>query len=222
MMKDFLRKYKKGILGIGGGILLLIIVVFFIIDAMKTAEVSILVVPHDASVYINGVRFKNGTYRVFPDDSAEVRITAPGFEEKTFEIELNAGANATIQEYLRNSENGLEYYVSNTDDYNVLRIIANDEEVSNFIQEVENRLMIRAVLPLVSYKTLPLSEQQEFGRIDDVTEVTDATSDKECDEIICLEVSTNTGKTDVAESLLKEKGFNLSDYKIILTGYPNS
>ena len=217
MKTEFLMNHKGWIIGSIVGIILIIAIVFAVLNALKSVTVSILVAPHDASVYINGARYNNGDYKVFPANNAEVKINAPGFEEKTYHMNFEANTTAVIQDYLINTENGLNYYKKNSDDYEILKLVAKDDEASAFIKKTEAALNVRESLPLAKYSRLSGEMSGDVVKLSDITEIYDATNNEQCDEIICLEISTNTGGTDMAKTLLEENGFDIADYKLIIT-----
>ncbi len=209
MVKDYLLTHKKLVAWVAISVIVIIVAILVILDILRSTTVSILVTPREATVSINGDNYTNGTYRIFPTERATVTIKAPGFEEKSFELDFPANTTVAIQDYLVNLEEGMSYYESDAEDYAILKLVAKDETALDFIADFEQKLSIKDYLPLVHY-----GEGIGGGAI----EITDASDAENCDRIVCLQVSSNMGE-DAAKQVLRDKGFNYDDYLVFYQTY---
>ena len=216
---NWAKERPKTIIATIFGFIALIALINLAIIFLKSAEVNILVAPYkDAVVSINGKHYKSGTYRLFPAKQAHIKIEAPDFETKEFDLELKGHQVTTIHNYLKHKEKGLNYYFNNKEDYKVFELVATDQEGIEYLNEIKRLSLVRDVLPLhyVYVLGIPTSKNRGQKHIQE-TALEDDTSSAECTKIVCIKMYNTTKDDSIARRLLSEQGFNYDDYEITTT-----
>lgn len=207
---EVIKAHYKAFLVGAIGVIILIGAIIAIIEALKTARVNILVAPVDATIRIDGWRFSNGSHRVFPGKK-HVEISYSNMTTVSFDIDCESGHTAAINRYLVGENNDFSYYTKSAKSYEILKLLA-DKESSKFINEQEQKLVIKDILPIVDVR---MGGPSNNGRPYTETKVTDATGREECKATICLAVKTNSSEREKTLSdLLKYHGFKLEDYEV--------
>ncbi len=209
-----LSKVKK-ILAVTIAVLLLIIILVNIIipsiaNERQATYLDIAVAPVVAKISIDGEEVSAGVSEITPGDHI-IELSAENFEPKTVSISIKKHEDQSIVEYLKNTSIGMEYYLKNTEDIAILRKYldthTNDADLENFISQYDNLIKIRENLPIVlNYKN---GDNMVFG------EITDGTSEKECDMAFCLKVNMSEEYSWRVEEAMCDAGYDSTKYRVI-------
>ncbi len=209
--------HKKAIAIVIVSILVLVAAIVIILDILKNARVNILVTPIDASVTINGKKYSPGSHRLFPGE-AEVVISHEGFDSKTIKVNLQANHTETIYIALNNTALGMKYYESDRNSYEVLKMISDSSpEIKEFVNQTEEKIAIRDILPIRSSSDEDSYDENDFRGTETV--IGDATDRKECDQVVCLYLLTNSKGDKSARELMHKYGYEYDDYKFFKDSY---
>jgi len=194
---------------IAGITLLCVLACWFIFDFLKSAEMSILITPSDSEIRVNGSRYVNGNYKMYPGDY-EVEISREGFETQSFTVKLEANKAELVHGWLKPTDGSMQIYMTSADDFNILKLVANgDEDAVKAVNDIEKKKRITDFLPF--YDAI----EEHRGKN---VKVSNGTSDDECKEVVCIIVETGA-KEESAYKYIKNyfnmRGYNLDDYKII-------
>ncbi len=110
------RKQLIKLGAIGFALLVVVAIVAWIIESPKTAKITVLVAPTDATVTIGGKRFKNGTHRIEPG-TYDVEIKRDDFGAYSGQITATAGQTERLYVCLKKNEDNDAYYAANQEDY---------------------------------------------------------------------------------------------------------
>lgn len=212
--KNYIVEHKKGVLIGMAGVLAVLAAIFVILDLLKNAYISIVVTPLDSKIYINGEVYSNGTFRRYPG-RANIKIERDGMVTKSFELDLVGGKTTLLHVYLNGEGEDFSYYDTSIDDYETLKIIADDELSKEYIKEMERKLSVLDVLPLTKWTSADTPSPSN-GQLSRETIISDGTERIGCDRIICLLLQDNTGSEETARALLRAAGYDFDDYKIII------
>ena len=209
--------HKKAIAITIVSILVLAAATFIIIDILKSARINILVAPIDAKVKINGKDYSPGSHRLFPGE-VEVVISDDGFEDKTIKVNLQANHTETIYIALNHKDLGMKYYESDRNSYEVLKMISStSDEIKEFVNQTEEKIAIRDILPIRSSSDANSYDENDFRGTETV--IGDATDRKECDQVVCLYLLTNSVGDKSARELMHKYGYEYDDYKFFKDSY---
>lgn len=103
---------RKQLIKLGAIVFALLVVVAlvaWIIESPKTAKITVLVAPTDATVTIGGKRFRNGTHRIEPG-TYDVEITRVDFGSYSGQITATAGQTERLYVCLEKNEDNDAYY----------------------------------------------------------------------------------------------------------------
>ena len=186
-----------------------LLALWIIFDLLKNSELSILFTPSDAEITVNGRHSSNGIYRMYPG-MVTVEIKKDGFDPQQFNIELKSHEVSQIYGYLKPNDGSFEVFKTSGRDYNILKLVANDEEALAFIDKNEKQNRIIDFLPAFSsVEKIPYA----------TVEVTDGTDSEQCLAEFCLRLTATNVDNDKAYNVMKQyfeiKGYNLDNYKVI-------
>ncbi len=142
---------KKKIIWLVVGVLIIAIAIPLIINQAKNSMLNIYVAPSSAEVLINGKRYQNGAFSMFPGEYT-VEIKADGFESKTGNVKIEANHSANVFTALKAND---DYYEKNdnSDDYAILEEVAGfDEGAAEVLKSIQEAEKIYEKLPK-SFKT---------------------------------------------------------------------
>ena len=197
---------KNLILILINGALLLAIIIITIISSSRSAILTILTVPSDATITINNQEFLSGTYKFFPGEIT-AKITKDGFDTKEISLALEANANNRLFVYLT-KDGELSYIQDNSTDFETLRQISNisdDEYLNSFVKKYDDEQALKNFLPIY-YEDM---ENLQFFSIFYETE-------KCTEHSYCLLISdVIEGNRTFATNLLKKYGYSSPEYEII-------
>ena len=187
--------------------------IFFVPHLINNARIDIIVAPQNAQITINGKSYTNGYHAIRPGN-AKVSITADGYQTKELEIELKPHQNLQLHAYLLDSDGGLFAYTKSRNDYELLKLVANDDTSISFVNNYESALRIKTALPITYYYTgNNQSYSQSFSALQS-TIITDATDDENCHSTLCLKVSGEKKSQADAEFVLKQSGLDIKYYDV--------
>ena len=185
-------------------IVLLIIGSIYIVDLLRNARVNILIAPINTEVKIDGKKVEGST-RFYPKSNVLVELSKNGFKKKEFYVDLKANETTLIHDFLEHEEKGINYYLNNKKDLELLKIIQNDE-TKEFFDNLEKKLRIIKVLPIKN-TIQNLNGETEY------TEIINA-ANNEC--VACLRIKTSYGNNiEKIQKVFSSYGFNYDDYYIV-------
>ena len=221
--EDFIDKNFKFLVTLLGLVLLgcaaAIITMLIISSAMKKAYVSITVAPMTAKVTIDDKEYLVGTHEL-ASGKHKVRIEADGFQAKEFTFEAEKGHVASIETYLVHETEGLSYYEKSAEDMKILKYVDYDDEseLHKFLEEFNKKREIIYSLPFdASYEDTSFNYNLFKGHIKVTIE--DGTNMDACDMALCLVASGYAINQDKVLEVIREKGFDPANYKIIYNYY---
>ncbi len=181
-------------------IIVIILIVLGLKKASQTATLNLKLAPSKAVMIIDGKQYQTGIHKITPGNY-KITVTAEGFDTKTLDIELKANEITKFYDYLMPKEDNLNYYASNTVDYEALKAVGNDETAKEMIKI----LSIKEILP-IKWTHIAGREQFIFMEIKE---------NPDCNQLLCLTVlNDNTPGHEASTKKLVEKGYNPDDYKI--------
>lgn len=184
-------------------LILIGIVVFILINqTSKTALLDVLVTPSDSKITLNGQEVKNFETQKFAPGEYTAKIEKDGLEIKEIQLNLVENQTTKLHTYLTGSDNDFSYYVSNSNDEEILERVS-DENSKDFIKKYS----IIKILPIHYEKYINNYSQHVWFEITQE-------KNQNC-HFICLKITDKTGSNEGnAYNLIKEKGFNPADYQI--------
>ena len=202
------KKAKRIITGgvIAVAAILLVSLIYIILDYKRTAKLDILVAPLSAEILVDGEKYENGVHEFEPGE-VRVMISKEGFIAKEMNVELKANETVKLYTYLMPVDGSLDWYLNHEEDQMILNSIGDAKaNEDSKIYTIDNPIV--EVLPII------------YANYDEDWNYTEFRVDggefDECDEDFCLKITDTTGGNyDFALSLVREKGFELSDYEII-------
>ncbi len=212
LLEDIKTHYKAVLVGVV--VLALVITgIFIAIDAAKTAKINILVTPVDAVIKIDGHRYENGQHRVFPGKK-HVEISRDGMKTVSFDVDCESEHITAINRYLVGEDGGFSFYTQSAESYNLLTILA-DENAAEFINNEEQKLTIKDLLPIIETHMIANHGFSKDKKPYIETRVINATDEEFCHSSICLKIKTNAKNAEkTASSLLESYGYKLSDFEV--------
>lgn len=212
-MIRFFKNNWKILLIIVNLIIIAIAATIVINHKSKTATVSILVAPSDATVTLNGKEYKNGEYNVKPGEY-HVEISKDGLESKALDFSLAKNDYYRLNDYLVGQNGSFDYYNSKDHLYDIslLEQIAkfkDDQELNSYLSAREATLSILSDLPIVF--------EEYTNNYNDYTKYSiEINRDvQDCPKALCLKIiDTNGDNKQKAIEEIKERGYNPDDYEI--------
>lgn len=216
LMLERYKAHPKRYIAIVLGLIAVVALVFLVLDLLKSSKINILVAPGDSAIVtINGEHFENGSYRSFPKGRATIKIEAPGFKTKEYELDIKANATTLIHDFLEPEDGNYTVYDKNKQDYKIIELTGTSEAALKYLEQSQRRQNIVDYLPISKVVKLSISEANKTKQLYHETVLSDASTDEACKAVVCLFLSDNFGEEETARQLLKEKGFNYDDYQII-------
>ncbi len=206
-----MRINKRLVLGITIPILILGLGLFLVFAIFKTARVYLMIAPENATITINGKKYKNGEHKLFPGKKT-VRVSGEGIEP--FEIEIEAKMHESKRVAVYRKVNGsYDSYMNSRSDYLVLKALFSeqdqpDTEAIQFLEKVDKAKGFLAEMP----------EDFIFANNDgtaDKARLSDYSNSKECPAAICILLETDKSHIDELKEMIKGKGYNCDDYYIV-------
>ncbi len=190
-------------------IVILIAVLVIVMHQTKTATIDVYAVPSNAIVELNGKRFENYTTNEVTPGEYHVKISADNLQVKEYDITIENGSFVRLWDYLVGENESFDYYIEHAEEVPALSRIT-DEKAKNFVAYYDKIAAIRDQLPLEYYeRTDPANT---FG-------VFIEESEKECHGyIVCLVVYGGERHRDIAMKLIKDAGFEPTNYQIEFEG----
>lgn len=210
----------------------IVIIAFFvalILNAMKTAVISLNIAPVDATIKVNGKEYENGDYKFRPGEY-KIEVTREGMAAKEFTVEAKSGSVINVATFLVGENNGFNFYRLKGNDESFLKLeeiaAMGDNITIDYDKSAEEFIAgYRRAYDLYMGETLPIN-YAEFGeeRENDQRSLKEVTimanRDEECRLALCLKViMIGTEDKNIVEDMLTEKGFNTEDYEIIYKIY---
>lgn len=190
-------------------IIVLVAVLVVLIAKSHTAILDIYIAPSEVTIEINGRQYDNfASYNMRPGDY-HAKISMDGMQTKEFDFVLKDDELKRLWTYLVDENGGFGFYMTNPDDEMVLEKVADDDESQQFIDKYERTSGILDELPLEYYDrsgTDPVGIYIEQ-------------SENECTgSLLCLVVYGGEKNRMLAEGLIREAGYDPSDYKLVFEG----
>lgn len=188
-------------------VLIGIIASLLIKDGSKNATLNLLIVPTDAKTTVNGKEYENGSYRFSPG-TIEVSISKEGFETQNFSVSLESNKTTLVYRPLPCEDSSFVCYLDDEKNLELLSYVANYSNRSSEIQNFTRKAAITKILP-INYESYDDDYSKHYLlSISLNKEVSD-------ENTIVLTVTDYTGiSQSLATQILKESGFNPSDYTI--------
>lgn len=192
-------------------IIIIILIVILIYNLNHNAKLDLLVAPREAKVTIDGKIYQNGVYNFKPGE-IEIKVTMDGFDSKETKLVLEPNTTTTYYTYLMPIDGSFDWYLNHEEDMMLLNTIG-DAEANADAKSYLEKYPIVEVLPII------------YANYDDVWNYTEFRVDggkfDDCEETFCLKITDTTGgNEDAAIEMIREKGFNPSDYEIIYKQEP--
>jgi PEGA domain len=207
-----LTKFQKLLVFILPILLIFIILLALFFTSTYTAKVKILIAPKTAELYIDGKKYKNSDITTLIPGEKQVIIKASGFKEYNKKINFSKEKTTLIYEWLEPTDDNKDYYNKNEDELQLRETI----EQSGFSIELDeyNNDPIFKVTPVINYKLgFSASASRDENNFNEITLTIDL--------ITCYDERIEKLKKN-AESYFKQKGINLSKYKINYTHCKNN
>ncbi len=202
-----LTKFQKLLVFILPSFLFIIIFLALMYTSINSAKVEIMVAPRMAEVFIDGKKYSNNTIFSTTPGKKEVIIKAKGFNELKTNIDFSNQKTTFLYRSLDPNEDNKDYYDKNSEEGDLRDRIAQ----SLFTLELEqyNNDPIFKVTPVANYKLgFTASASRGENNFNEITLTIDL--------ITCYDERVDKLKKN-AESYFKQKGINLSKYKIKYT-----
>lgn len=190
---------------IAAGVIILGVLILMVVDFLKNASLSVLVVPTDAEVLVDGRKIGNGTHRFFPGEIS-IEIRRAGFKTKSLRLKLESNQTKTLHQYLVGEDGNFGFYKREKEEYETLKLVANDEQSLKFILDFEKQAKIRSVLP-ITYHANDGSRRY--------VHIANGNDEPTCKQQLCLTVVDTINDNLTVRRLIKEAGFEMGDYQII-------
>lgn len=206
-MFDFIKRHRLACAFMAVDVIILLIVALIVVyNNAKSAVVDIYVAPSNALIELNGEEYDNfSSQSVFPGDY-HVKISMDGMQTKEFDLSLNGGGFGKVRTYLVGTDGGFGYYVDNPDEEMVLAEVANDKESKEFVEKYNHTRSILNDLPLEYYdRSNPNNPIGVFVEQD--------TNDCK-GYVVCLVAYGGKENSSIVEGLIREAGFEPSEYRI--------
>lgn len=192
------------------GVLVISLLIIFLADYLRSATLNVLVLPVDAKISVNGQNLANGSHRFYPG-TLSIRIERDGHESIEEKIDLKFGEVKIFHRYL-NPINGDLSIFRKKRNYQLLKLIAKDQKMADFIKDIEKKKKIKTLLPLNSDFLSP--DYSEEGASKNII-VNDGSTHSKCDEEFCLLVTMLRGNEKDVREMIGRFNFNYDDYKVI-------
>ncbi len=195
---------------------IIFLIVLSVISSFRTATVSIQVVPLDSKITINGKTYENNnTYNILPSKNAKIEISHEDLETISYTQDLDNDTTTNISKYLTGKDQDFSYY-----------------EYKDHQKDLEGLVTLAPSFP----KETKLQSFVKWAKIKDVTPISqnslcdgaeirdncysifiNANYYHDCNNKLCIAISDTSGKKhpELYEKLLKDKGYDLKDYKVI-------
>ena len=123
-----MRISKRLVLGISIPVLTLGLGLFLVFSIFKTAKVYLMIAPENATITINGRKYKNGQHKLFP---GKKKIVVSGAGIETYEVEIEAKMFESKRVAVYRKVNGsYDSYINSRSDYLIkLEIIKSSIEL---------------------------------------------------------------------------------------------
>lgn len=192
-----------------------IFVIPVIIDSAKSVTINIMVLPYnDAITTINGTSYKNGSYKLFPNENVIVTLKAEGFREENMTINIEKDSTISIQKILVPEDENDSFFLKDDVDIKLTKLFFNnDERGKEIIKNATKAEYIKDDLPIQKiYGNLSGPNASISGN--NTTFITDATTNTQCKRTLCLQVSGTKKSEDDARKVLEEYGYNYDNYEV--------
>lgn len=197
------------------GVLMLLFLLSLPIYKLLTRKtyIDIATAPTIAKVVINGNEYKNGSHEIEPG-TYTAEIVAEGFETKTITVDVKARTYTQILTYLVHKEEGLAYFERSSIDLATLRSIKNDDALTKFIANYDNKLRIKNELPLIANYNL---NEDIPGAANNIVslEIHDGSKLSACKYAFCLSIVGERSDEQRVRDFLENNGYNYDNYEVI-------
>lgn len=217
VMEDSRKSFKKiiiilVILAVLGGISVLVY------NLLKSAELSIMVAPTEATVTIDGKEYTNGQYKFFPRNGVEIEISAPGYKTQNIELDLMANQVTPLRAVLEDEDGGYESYLATSESFELLKMVSaevENKELLDFVNSVKKRIGILDILPVNENQGEFYVDQHGFIVSMDANAaiLQIMASGDDCGVVPCIDVYESNGDLEKARSYIRKKGYNPDDYE---------
>lgn len=203
--------FKAVMLFVWGSVAVMIIVIttFAVTDNIHPTKtiVDLNITPVAANITLNGQLYRNGTYEIEPG-TYSLKIEADGFVAKEYDIEVKANQTTSVNDYLLNSENGLQYYMDNPSDMTTL-YASNDEDAKNFVSAFERKYAL--------YYNTPFDYKYGYAGHHGWMKVDFGDASDGCQTRLCIVVDDvdSPESREALSKALSDRGFDVGDYEVI-------
>lgn len=195
---------KKTLLFLGVITIITVILAAIAIHLTSTSEIELLIAPSSATVLIDNKEYHNGTFRI-PSGEHTISISKDGFSTK--EYTFNTSTTSKIYDYIVESDNSYNWYLTHQEDSLLLTQIGDylSDQTATAIQE---KYPILNSLPII-YANYDEEYNYTEYRID-------GGSFDDCNSEFCLKITDSTGGNyNSAIQKIKDAGFNPEDFEIL-------
>ena len=203
--------FKAVMIAVWGSVALMaaVVAVFAISDNVHPTKtiVDLNITPIAAKVTLNDEPYNNGTYEINPG-TYRLKIEAEGFVGKEYDVEIRANKTTSVNDYLLNAENGMQYYENNQSDMSVL-YASNDEDAKNFVAAFERKYAL--------YYNTPFDHKYGYAGHFGWMKVDFGDSSDGCKTRLCIVVDDidSPESREALSNALSDRGFSVYDYEVI-------
>ena len=206
-----MRISKRLVLGISIPVLTLGLGLFLVFSIFKTAKVYLMIAPENATITINGRKYKNGQHKLFP---GKKKIVVSGAGIETYEVEIEAKMFESKRVAVYRKVNGsYDSYINSRSDYLTLKMLSSeqdqpDEDAIVFLQRVDDARKFLDEMPK------EFIHPNSDGTVDGAS-LRDYSNGKGCPAAICILLESTKPHVEDVKEMIEGKGYNPDDYYIV-------
>lgn len=218
VLSFFDKHYKACVAAIIGIIVISIVVIIavpIIKENSKPTILEIAVAPTTAKIEVDGKEYRNGTHEIEPGQHS-IKLSKEGFSTKETTVEVKDHQQTLYADYILNEKEGYKYFERSAADIDMLRLSWNEEdmELREFLDEYDEKIRIRELLPINASYNLKDSNPKLGNYMIFMTISDGSTSDK-CHYAFCLRVTGDRKNEKRVREMLKINKFDYDDYEVI-------
>lgn len=192
---------------IGFAIVIIFVLVLTIINIQKSATLDIIVAPINATVNIDGHKFKTNEIAKYYPGAYTTEISADGFVSQSFTLELTANQESHLYIALEPTPENSDYYDKNPSESGRRQAVY-DANYQLGSDEYAAKYPITQILPYQNTNDRRgydfTNYRIDYGQFDN------------CKSDFCLKITDNVGiYQGEAMDYLRSSGQNIDDYEII-------
>ena len=186
-----------------GSLMLLLIIVLVVLNLTPTSTISLFIAPSDATILIDGKRYKNGTYEITPGDHT-VSISRDDFTPKEYPFTTTEGQTTELRDYLEPLYDK-DWYSKNEADGMILGSILEGKALKDSLTLYEK-------YPIISI--LPINVEYFSNNYADYIKYSISYQTSEDNKSITIIITDHTGgNLQTAIDNLKTRGYDIAQYE---------